>query len=235
MNAPIRHRAEWHEFGSADELAETLATRIAGALTQAIAESGQASLAVSGGRTPKLLFEVLSRTPIDWEKVTIVLVDERFVPPDDERSNERLVRTHLLRNRAAEATFLPLYRPNMTLEKAASAAEAEISALHFPLDAVVLGMGPDGHTASFFPDAADLQSLYANHDSLAVLPIHSESAGEPRLTLSLQLLTSAPLLVLHIESDERRTILTQALAEGALPIARFFAEATSAPQIYWAG
>jgi 6-phosphogluconolactonase len=235
MNAPIRHRAEWHEFGSPDELAEALAERIAGALAQAIAERGRASLAVSGGRTPKRLFKALSFAPIKWEKVTVVLVDERFVPPDDERSNERLVRSNLLRNRAAGARFLPLFRPGMTVEQAAAKAGADVSALPFPLDVAVLGMGPDGHTASFFPDASNLKSLYVNREQRAVLPVHATSAVEPRLTLSLQLLTSARLVVVHIESDERKSILIQALADGALPIARFFAEAASAPQIYWAG
>jgi 6-phosphogluconolactonase len=234
MTSAVRHKAEWREFGSPDELADALAKRLGDALGEAISLRGQATLAVSGGRTPKRLFEALSHLPIAWDKVTIVLVDERFVPPDDRRSNEKLVRTHLMQDRAAGARLVPLYAPDVSVEEAAMKADAKVSALPAPLDVVVLGMGPDGHTASFFPDAEDLDALYVNRDGKAVLPVHAPSAGEPRLTLSMQLLAGARLVVLHIESEERRTILTKAIADGELPIARVLAQAASNPQIYWA-
>lgn len=234
MTRPVGQKGHWHEFGSPEALAEALASRIARALQEAIAARGAATLAVSGGRTPKRLLKALAVAPIAWEKVTVVLVDERFVPPDDERSNERLVRERLMHGRAAAARFVPLYRPGVCVEEAAEKADAVVSTLPAPLDVVVLGMGPDGHTASFFPDARGLDALYANHEGRAVLPVHAESAGEPRLTLSMQLLAGARLPVVHIESDERKTILTEALTGGELPIARFFAEAASAPHIYWA-
>jgi 6-phosphogluconolactonase len=140
-----------------------------------------------------------------------------------------------MQDSAAGAKLLSLYSPDASVEEAAMKADARVSALPAPLDVVVLGMGPDGHTASFFPDAKNLDALYVNRNGKAVLPVQAPSAGEPRLTLSMQLLAGARLVVLHIEGEERRTILTQALAEGELPIARFFAEAASAPQIYWAG
>ncbi len=234
MTAAIRQSAEWHDFGSPDALAEALAQRIGEALQAAVGARGQANLAVSGGSTPKRLFDALSRLQIDWENVTVVLVDERFVSADDERSNERLVRTRLLKGRASAARLLPLFRPNMSPEEAADAADAEVSALVLPLDVVVLGMGPDGHTASFFPDASNLEVLYANTEERSVLPVHAESAGEARLTLSRQLLAGARHLFVHIESDERREILNDALAAGVLPVARVLAETASAPQIYWA-
>ncbi|MEX2373146.1 MAG: 6-phosphogluconolactonase, partial [Dehalococcoidia bacterium] len=159
MTPAVRHKAEWHEFGSPDELADALARRIGDTLGEAIALRGAATLAVSGGRTPRRLFEALSHLPIAWDRVTIVLVDERFVPPDDERSNEKLARTHLMRDRAADAMLLPLYSPEGSVEEAAIKADAKVSALPAPLDVAVLGMGPDGHTASFFPDAKNLDAL----------------------------------------------------------------------------
>lgn len=234
MTPAVRHKAEWHEYGSPGELAAALAKRIGDTLGEAIALRGQATLAVSGGRTPRRLFEALSRLPIAWSKVTVVLVDERFVPTDDERSNENLVRTHLMQDRAADANLLPLYAPDASVEEAAMKADARVSALPAPLDVAVLGMGPDGHTASFFPDAMDLDALYVNRDGSAVLPVHATSAGEPRLTLSVQLLAGARLIAVHIEGGERRTVLTRALAEGELPIARVLSKSASAPQIYWA-
>lgn len=233
MKLPVQNMVRWHEFGSSDAIAAALAERIASALTDAVAARGSATLAVSGGRTPRHLFDALSQTEITWDKVTVTLVDERFVAPDNERSNEKLVRDLLLQNRAA-AKFVPLFRDGMSLEEAAKAASGDIDALSPPLDVVVLGMGPDGHTASFFPDAENLEALYANAAGSAVLPVLAPSAGEPRLTLSAQLIAAAGLLVLHTEGEERRSILTAALAEGELPVARVLQLADTKPQIYWA-
>ena len=234
MTASFKQRLKWNEFASPDDLAEALARKVGQALVQALAERGSATLAVSGGRTPKLMFQALSFVPIAWEKVTIVLVDERFVPADSARSNEKLVRHHLMRYRAGRAHLVPFFRAGASVEEAATLAGAAVDALPLPLDVAILGMGPDGHTASFFPDAPNLEALYENTEGRAVLPVHAESAGEPRLTLSLQVLGAARLLVVHIEGAERRSILTQAVADGRLPIARVLAKAATAPQIYWA-
>ncbi|GAB5506186.1 MAG: 6-phosphogluconolactonase [Rhizobiaceae bacterium] len=234
MKLPVQNMVRWHEFGSSDAIAAALAERIASVLTDAVAARGGATLAVSGGRTPRHLFDALSQTEIAWNNVSVTLVDERFVAPDNERSNEKLVRDRLLQNHAAAAKFVPLFRPGVSLEEAAKAASVDIDALSPPLDVVVLGMGPDGHTASFFPNAENLEALYANAAGSAVLPVLAPSAGEPRLTLSAQLVAAAGLLVLHTEGEERRSILTAALAEGELPVARVLQLADTKPQIYWA-
>ena len=113
---------------------------MAASLSTAITDRGRAQLAVSGGTTPKLFFRELAHQRIDWPRVTMTLVDERCVPVTDERSNARLVREHLLRLKAAAAKFVPLYRDHGNAEALG------------PFDAVVLGMGTDGHTASFFPE-----------------------------------------------------------------------------------
>ncbi len=116
-----------HDFSDADAaLAEALASDVAMALAQAITLKGRASLAVSGGSTPKRFFEALSSRSIDWQKVTVTLVDERFVPPDSDRSNHRLVATHLLAGKAAAASFIPLYH---AAEDAAAVARLATSAL----------------------------------------------------------------------------------------------------------
>ena len=76
-----------HVFPDRDALAGALAEEISGVLQAAIAATGRASIALSGGSTPKLLFEQLAHMPVDWEQVTITLVDDRWVAPDSERSN----------------------------------------------------------------------------------------------------------------------------------------------------
>ena len=97
---------ERHDFTSGTELAQSLSEAIADKLSSAIAERGHATIAVSGGTTPLKLFDILSRKMIDWTLVTITLVDERFVAPTNERSNEKLVRDHLLRDQGGRKVML---------------------------------------------------------------------------------------------------------------------------------
>jgi 6-phosphogluconolactonase len=205
----IRH----HDFASPAALADALAGRIATHLRAAISARGKASLAVSGGRTPVRLFEALSRQHLDWGHVAVTLVDERLVPDTDERSNARLVQTHLLQGEAAAARFVPLYSRADTPEEAARNADRALSDVPLPLDVVVLGMGTDGHTASFFPDAPNLRALFANAGGARVLPVMAPSAGEPRLTLSAQVLSTARFIAVHVEGPEKLAVLTRALAD----------------------
>lgn len=225
---------EWRIFPSPDALAEALAVRVAEQLRSAVAERGEALLAVSGGSTPAKFLEALSREQLDWTKVVVTLVDERFAPPTSDRSNERLVREKLLRNEARLARFVGLYSDAATVEDAARAADAGMALLPRPLDAVVLGMGLDGHTASFFPDAHNLQALL-DPAQVRVQPVHAQSAGEPRLTLPLSMLVSARLLVLHIEGDAKRRVLEAALGETVTPppIAKVLEASAGPVQIVW--
>jgi len=103
MDAATRN---WHEFASSETLALALSGAVAKVLSDAIAANGKATLAVSGGTTPGLFFRTLSREKLDWAKVTVTLIDERFVPADSPRSNAGLVASNLLQNEAAAANFV---------------------------------------------------------------------------------------------------------------------------------
>lgn len=227
--------ARWNEFATSDELAAALAAKVADVLRAAIARQGEAFLAVSGGTTPGRFMAALSREELDWSKVIVTLVDERFVPETSARSNASLAKANLLQNNAAAARFAPLYHEAATVEDAAAMADAEIRALPWPLDAAILGMGGDGHTASFFPDAQGLDALLDPTSARIVMPVHAASAGEPRLTLTLPALVGAGLLVVHIEGAEKRSVLDAAMAaETALPIRTVLDRAPRAAEIYWA-
>ncbi|WP_309083384.1 6-phosphogluconolactonase [Chelativorans sp.] len=226
----------WHEFPASEALAEALADAVARSLAEALETRGQAGLAVSGGNTPVAFFQALSRKDLDWPRVTVTLVDERFVPPSSERSNAALAAQHLLQNEAAQARFVGLHHDLQTVEEAADRADEDIGRIPLPLDAAVLGMGLDGHTASFFPDAEDI-ALKLGVDDRRVLPIHARSAGEPRLTLSVPLICKARLLTLHIEGEEKRRVIEAALAEEAgakLPVRVVVEQAGEPVHIYWA-
>ncbi|MDX8452440.1 6-phosphogluconolactonase [Mesorhizobium sp. VK9D] len=228
-------RYNWNGFADRQDLATALAGQIADRLAGAVAERGTALLAVSGGTTPAKLFAVLSTTPIAWDKVTVTLVDERFVPPSSPRSNAGLVAANLLQNEAAAARFVPLYHEAESIEDAAAADGEALRSLPWPLDVVILGMGGDGHTASFFPDAGNLGELLDPTSQRIVLPVHAASGGEPRLTLSMARIVASSFVALHIEGDDKRTAFDGAMGPGAKkPIRRVIEAAPRPIEVFWA-
>jgi 6-phosphogluconolactonase len=225
---------EWHVFSSRAELATALAKTIAGRLSAAITNRGSGFIAVSGGSTPALLFAELSKAAIDWSKVVVTLIDERLVPPDQPRSNAKLVADRLLQGPASAARFVPLYHGTDDGEEAATRARAELRKLPWPLDVAILGMGGDGHTASFFPDAPNVAELLAADAGKLALPVESAAAHEHRLTLTLGKIVEAGFLALHIEGADKRQVLEKALSGEKLPI-RAAIEASPRPvEIFWA-
>ncbi|WP_457152499.1 6-phosphogluconolactonase [Mesorhizobium sp. P5_C1] len=225
----------WNGFAGRQELAVALADHVAGRLTKAIAERGMGLLAVSGGTTPAKFFAALSAMQIAWDKVIVTLVDERFVPASSPRSNAGLVAANLLQNAAKAARFVPLYHEGVGIEDAAASDNSALQSLPWPLDVVVLGMGPDGHTASFFPDADDLAKLLDPSSDRIVLPVHAASAVEPRLTLSLARIVDAGFIALHIEGEDKRAAFDSAVAPGPRKPIRAVLDAAPKPvEVFWA-
>lgn len=224
-------------FENAAALAEQLATDVSEKLASAIRKNGSASIAVSGGSTPKLFFQTLSKCDINWKLVSITLVDERFVPANNERSNHKLVADNLLQNNAAGAHFVPLFQTGALLEDAATLATVKTADICDPFDVVVLGMGADGHTASFFPEGDNLEIALDLDEPREVLPMTAETAGEERLTFNLSALHDARLLVLHIEGDAKLQAYEKAIAEldeEEMPVRSVLNRADTKPVVYWA-
>ena len=206
---------ERHDFADSEHLAVALAEAVAADLSNAIRERGHASLAVSGGSTPKRFFAALAVQPLPWDRISGTLVDERWVPVTDPRSNAALVEEHLLQGPAAKARFLSLYTGHQTPDEGLQSAEARLGDMPLPLDVVVLGMGNDGHTASFFPGGDNLKSALSDESGL-VAAMRAPGAGEPRMTLTRRVLLQAGALYLHIEGAEKSAVLEQAMAPGAV-------------------
>jgi 6-phosphogluconolactonase len=226
-----------HSFTDCRVQATALAERIAERLRAGLAERGHAVLAVSGGSTPKQLFEQLSREQLDWSQVQVTLVDERWVPDTDERSNARLVQSLLLQHAAAAASFVPLYTGDASPEAGLATASARIGALPLPFDAVVLGMGDDGHTASFFPGGDHLAEALDPDGSAPVLPMQSAGAGEPRITLTLPTLLQTRALYLLVTGEKKRDLLADArLGIGAArdyPVRAMLTQQRVSVAVYW--
>ena len=205
---------ERRSFADKVTLAKELAEAVAERIRTAIAERGVAAIAVSGGSTPSRFFQALGKTKdIDWEKVIVTLVDERWVDDTNDRSNGLLVNERLLQGPAAVASFLPLYSGgDEPTAEAVAKTNTLLQRLPEQFAAVVLGMGGDGHTASFFPGGDTLeQALTSAGPTIA---IHAPGAGEPRITFTLPRLLHADGIYLHIEGEEKSVVLDMALAEG---------------------
>ncbi|GLK80570.1 6-phosphogluconolactonase [Methylopila turkensis] len=228
---------DFREFPSRAELAADLAARTADALRSEIADGGAATLAVSGGTTPKLFFQELSKAELDWESVTITLVDERWVPETEERSNARLVKQNLLQNNAAAATFVPLVTDAGSPEGGLPEVQERVADLSGPLTVAIIGLGSDGHTASFFPEGDRLEDAIDPTGKALVVPMRAPAAPEPRITLTLPTLVAAGMLVLHIEGDDKKRVLDKALrGEDALemPIRAVIAHSPRPLEVVWA-
>jgi 6-phosphogluconolactonase len=199
-------------------------------------------MAVSGGSTPKSLFARLAASDLPWEKVTITLVDERWVDADHPDSNARLVRENLLQDKAAAADFVPLKTPAPDPFAAEDEVQARLTDLPMPFDVVILGMGSDGHTASFFPGANTLRrALHPETEGsgehqlcCAVRPPH---APHDRMTLTLSVLLQAKHLILHVVGKDKWQVLQKALQSGKseeLPVRAVLHQSRVLLDIYYA-
>lgn len=225
----------WNDFAGRADLADALAKTVSAHLTEAIARRGAGFLAVSGGTTPALFFAALSKQRIAWEKVIVTLIDERFVPVSSPRSNAGLVAAKLLQDEAAAARFVPLYRDEADIDHAARSDDEELRSLPWPLDVAILGMGMDGHTASFFPDADTLETLLDPGSKRIVLPVHAASAGEPRLTLGAARIVEAGFVALHIEGADKRSAFEGAMQSGGnKPVSAVIGMARRPVEVFWA-
>lgn len=225
----------WNDFAERADLADALANAVSSRLANAIARRGTGFLAVSGGTTPALFFGALSKQKIAWGKVIVTLIDERFVPATSPRSNAGLVMANLLQNEAASARFVPLYRDDADIDHAARSEDSELRSLPWPLDVAILGMGADGHTASFFPDADNLETLLDPQSNRILLPVHAPSAGEPRLTLTATRIVEAGFIALHIEGAGKRTAFEAAIGQdGKKPIGAVIDMAATPVEVFWA-
>ncbi len=208
------------------DLADTLSSELAAALRA----NETATLSVPGGTTPGPVFDVLSEQKLDWNRVAVVLNDERWVAEDNPRSNTRLLRERLLVSEASAAKLIPLHAPVERPEEALDALAQGLEP-HLPISVLLLGMGTDMHTASLFPGADNLAAALDDH-APPLMAMRAEAAGEPRVTLTAPVLKGAMSCHVLIIGAQKREALERAaqLDPMEAPIRAVLGQAT----VHWA-
>ena len=204
-------------FESKALLEVELASKIADILQIAIAEKGTATILLSGGSTPKNLYQKLGEIDLDWSKVHVGLVDERFVPQDSPFSNETLIRENLMQNKATAAKMHPMVIHTTDYVENLKLATEENHVFENP-DVIVLGMGDDGHTASLFPN--DPCSEDATHSNTLLANTNAPNEPTQRITFCGPILKKGKHNFLMITGARKLEVLSES-KERNYPIHHF--------------
>lgn len=217
------------EYADREMLAIDLANELAGDLKNSLLVHPHASFVVPGGATPGPVFDSLCAADVEWDRVHVMLSDERWVPEDHERSNARLLKERLFVDRAAAAQFVPFHVPGETPASAAPALSEKLTD-EMPISLLLLGMGADMHTASLFPGADDLAAMLAD-DAPLVVPV-SVAGQEPRISFSGPALAGALAKHLVIFGSDKRAALER--ARGLDPLEAPIAAVLTGLTVHWA-
>lgn len=229
-------------FDSRVEMVAALHEECLTALRKAVDERGEATFMVSGGSSPEPLYKTLSTADLKWDSVYVALVDERWVEFDNEKSNEAFIVRTLMQNEAAKANLVGMKNTADTPADGLADCENAYQQLAQPFDVTILGMGPDGHTASLFPHAHGLtEALDANNESLcaAITAKQSDVTGTAveRMTLSLSGLLRSRSLLLLITGEEKLNVLRQAQSGtdvNEMPVRAILQQQQVPVTVYWA-
>lgn len=210
-------------------------------LRQAIETQQSATLLLSGGGTPAPLYQALSEADLDWSAIKVALVDERWVAPGHKASNETFAKQALCCNKAAAVDFIGMKNGAVNPQQGLAETAARYEQMAPPFTLTILGMGPDGHTASLFPNADGLaQALDTSNPEIlsAIRAKPSAVTGEyiERMTLSLKGILDSELIVLIITGEEKLAVYREALVSkdiASAPIAAVLQQ-DAAIKVFWA-
>lgn len=212
MQVSLPTGCRWWPFNDPAALATSLAQSVAQDLRGALAVRERASLALSGGTTPQRFVQALAQETVDWARVEVCLVDERWVPLSDAQSNEGQLRQWIAGTAMAHCHLYPLYSDHPSPSDAMADAQQRFAAFNWPLDVCVLGMGEDGHTASLFPGMPGLAEALSN-DAARFVAVPAGFKGASRLSFTLPDLLQARRCIVHIEGRGKLEALEHVCAQ----------------------
>lgn len=227
-------------FDNREAMIDAVYDEVIGALRTALDERGEAAFMVSGGSSPAPIYRRLADAELDWPRVTVALVDERWVEPGHDKSNETFIANTLLQGRAGEARLVGMKNAAATAMAGRDECEQRYRELPSPFDVTVLGMGPDGHTASLFPHARGLQEALSTPSLVSAIEANrSEVTGDctERMTLSLAGIVNSRHLLLLISGEEKLATYRQALAGdevAEMPVRAVLQQKDVSVTVYWA-
>lgn len=222
-------RPQVRTFAQATDLDRALCQSVSECLEGAIKLRGKATLVVSGGSTPLGFLRLMAQQQLPWSQVLVTLADERWVPVQHADSNERMVREHLIDHTGAQ--FLSLRGVESSSIQAQQRLQEQMLG-NDQFDVVILGMGTDGHTASLFPQAADLATLLDVHNPNCCAVVDPITAPHQRLSLTLSRLLNSRSIILHVTGSSKREVLERAWATQSLPIAAVLRQELVPLEIY---
>lgn len=205
-----------NEFGSREDASRAAAQSIEAAMRNALRERAPCPLIVSGGSSPLVTFELLSKAPLDWSQVQVTLTDERLVDVTDDRSNEKMVRANLLQGSASAAAFRPLDAGPLD---------------HLQAGCALVGMGEDGHFASLFPDLVHLDTLLSPDAAPEARIVRTVASDVERISMNLSALLRSDLIVLLAFGDVKKQIINSPVG---YPVDALLKQTKTPVDIYWA-
>ena len=230
-----------HLFSNRTELFNALTKNCLSFLTTALHNHGVASILASGGSTPAPLYERLSASDLNWGVIRVALVDERWVDRDHEASNESFLYRTLLKNKAELAVFTGMKNAASSAEEGYGEIERRYRSLPQPFTLAILGIGADGHTASWFPHAEGLAAAIASDDERLVTPIAARASRvtglhTERMTLTLAGLLRSERLILLLTGDEKLAVYRHAQSTGSIedmPVRALLQQERVPLELYW--
>jgi len=221
---------EIKKFENKKNLESSLLLKISTCISDAIKKYGDARFLLSGGSTPMNLYSLLSEETIEWEKVKIGLVDERFVPKENLFNNETQIKNNLLKNSAKFATIFGMvynYENEMLNLKMVN---QQYKTFFERIDFTILGMGEDGHTASLFPGDKESEELM-NTSNIGIFSTKSPSFPYNRITCSKELIAKSNYIALFINGETKFNVLKNSI-ETQVPIS-YFVKNSKNMEIYY--
>jgi len=222
-------------FENSSDAALAAGKRLVNAIHRQLESSDRTAVVVSGGSTPAPVYSYMAHKELEWQRVNVLLSDERWVPADHPDSNEKMLRDALETSRASYAQISSYFDATSSLDDRCAELEKEFSRLPLPFASVLLGMGADGHIASLFPDVDGLQDGFDPQSPRSFIPVRTPSSPYERLSMTMAALLQTDEILLLITGEEKRNRLEEAAdAESKLPIAHLLRQQNVPVDVFWA-